>query len=295
MKIAITGASGLIGGALKTSLLQADHEVISLVRRPAHPNDVRWDALEGPPPERALEGLDAIVHLVGAPIGPKRWTARRKKDIVDSRLLGTRHLVQALCRCRHPAPVLISGSGIGYYGDRDDTLLDEESQPGIGFFPELGQAWEKEALEARRCGTRVVLLRSAPVLSREGGLLKTMEVPFRWFVGGRLGSGRQWMSWIHIEDEIGAIRHALRQENLEGPLNATAPNPVTNREFSKLLGRALGRPSIMWVPYTVLRIALGELAEEIVGSKRVLPRKLLESGYRFRYPELPGALQALLG
>lgn len=295
MKIAITGAGGLIGGTLKTSLLQAGQEVISLVRRPSQSNEVRWDALEGPPPVEALEGLDAIVHLAGTPIGPKRWTARRKEAIVQSRLLGTRHLVQALCRCRRPAPVLISASGIGFYGDRGDTPLDEESEPGTGIFPELGKNWEGEALEARRCGTRVVLLRSAPVLSREGGMLKTMEVPFRWFVGGSLGSGRQWVSWIHIEDEVGAIMHAVQEETLEGPLNASAPNPVRNREFSKSLGRAMGRPSLMWVPSFVLRIALGELAEEILGSKRVLPRRLLESGYRFRYPELPGALQSFFG
>jgi uncharacterized protein len=220
-------------------------------------------------------------------------TPRRKKAVVESRVTGTRNLVDALCRCRRPAPVLISASGVGYYGDRQDEVLDEESGPGTGFFPELGQLWEKQALAARDCGTRVVLLRTSPVLSRQGGLLKTMERPFRWFLGGPLGSGRQWMPWIHIEDHIGAIRHLLQQPGLEGPVNAAAPGIVTNKEFSKLLGQVLGRPALLRVPYLALRAVLGELANEIAASKRVIPKRLIESGYRFRYPDLPAALRAL--
>jgi uncharacterized protein len=295
MRIAITGAGGLIGGALKAALVQSGHELISLVRRPSpsDENEVRWDALEGPPPLEPLEDLDAVVHLAGAPIGPWPMTPRRKKAVVESRVTGTRNLVDALCRCRRPAPVLISASGVGYYGDRQDEVLDEESGPGTGFFPELGQLWEKQALAARDCGTRVVLLRTSPVLSRQGGLLKTMERPFRWFLGGPLGSGRQWMPWIHIEDHIGAIRHLLQQPGLEGPVNAAAPGIVTNKEFSKLLGQVLGRPALLRVPYLALRAVLGELANEIAASKRVIPKRLIESGYRFRYPDLPAALRAL--
>lgn len=302
MRVAITGATGLIGSALCRRLMEEGHEVVLLVRHPgkaqqsfATAQAVKWEATEGPPPAEVLEGVDAVVNLAGESIAAGRWTAQRKEGIRQSRVLGTRHLVQALAACRSRPHVLVSASGIGYYGDRGSEPLDEATGSGGDFLAGVCRQWEGEAQRATELGMRVALLRTGLVLSTRGGALPRMLPPFKAFVGGWLGSGRQWMSWIHIDDEVGAIRQAIDQESIQGPLNATAPNPVTNREFSRELGRVLGRPALMPVPAFILRLLMGEMAQALLlQGQRVLPRKLEASGYHFRFTELRPALQNLL-
>lgn len=302
VKIAVSGATGLIGSALCRHLIQHGHELILLVRNPTKAREqfpglesIRWEMLAGPPPEKSLEDLDAVIHLSGEPIAAGRWTAERKRSIRESRITGTRHLVDAILRTKKPPRALLNGSAIGYYGSRGDEVLIESSPPGGDFLGETCERWEGEARRAQERGVRVVLLRTALVLSTGGGALPRMLPPFRLGLGGKLGSGKQWMSWIHIEDEVGAIRYLLEDDSADGPFNLSAPQPVTNLEFTKELARVLGRPAIFPVPGWVLRLLFGEMAESVLLSgQRVLPNRLEQSGFPFQFRRLPEALEQLL-
>jgi uncharacterized protein (TIGR01777 family) len=299
LRIAVTGASGLIGRALVPLLTTGGHVVVRMGRkRPAGEGEASWDWQLGRIDADRLEGLDAVVHLAGENIGV-RWTPERKRAIRDSRSIGTRFLTETLTRLTRRPRVLISASAVGIYGDRGDEAVTEASSTEGGspdFLTEVGRAWEAATEPARAAGIRVVLPRFGVVLSPAGGALGRMLPPFRLGLGGPLGSGRQPMSWIAMDDLIGAIHHALMTDGLAGPVNATAPQPVTNREFARTLGRVLGRPAVLRVPAVALRLAFGEMADTaLLAGARVLPARLQESGYSFRYPELEGALRHLLG
>ncbi|HUV13968.1 MAG TPA: TIGR01777 family oxidoreductase [Acidobacteriota bacterium] len=302
MKIGITGASGLIGKYLCRNLEREGCGVVPFTRRRStnqietHPLSVVWDPGSGPLDPGHLDGLDAVVHLAGEPIARRRWSKRQKRLILDSRLNGTRNLVETMRLSVQPPRTLISASAVGFYGDRKSEELDENSERGEGFLADVCGEWEREALAAAELGVRVVLLRTGIVLARDGGALSKMLLPFRFYLGGPLGNGEQFMPWIHIEDEIRLISFALRESEIQGPLNATAPNPATNREFTSELCRILNRPQMPAVPEVALRVAAGEMGRALLlEGQRVFPRKSLEAGFSFRFPVLGEALQDLLG
>jgi uncharacterized protein len=292
--IAITGASGFIGSALSAALKKTGARVRPLVRPGKHGLDgIGWDPDQSTIDGKALEGVHAIVHLAGDGVADGRWTAAKKARIRESRVRGTELIARAITGLTLKPSVLLSASAIGYYGDRGDEQLDEHSSPGADFLAEVCQAWEAAAEPARAAGVRVVHPRFGIVLSPEGGALKKMRLPFKLGVGGRLGEGTQYMSWIALEDTVRALLHALDQ--LEGPVNVTAPEPVTNAEFTKALGAALHRPTIMPLPGPLARLALGEMADvALLGGARVLPRKLLGSGFHFEHPSLRAYLERAL-
>jgi len=295
--VAVTGASGLVGSALVSSLTAGGHRVIPLVRRAPRPGEsaLRWDPSSGAITPAGAAGADAIVHLAGDSIMGLRWTAEKKRRIRESRTTATRLLVHTLTRLPKPPAVLACASGIGYYGSRGDEVLTEESRPGMGFLAELAREWEAAAAAAIAQGIRVVHLRLGVVLSARGGALAKMLTPFRLGLGGTIGDGAQWMSWIALDDVIGAIGHALTTDRLRGPVNAVAPAPVTNAEFTRTLGRVLGRPTLVPLPAFAARLALGEMADELLlTSQRVVPARLQASGYAFRHPTLEGAFRAAL-
>ncbi|MBM3789643.1 MAG: TIGR01777 family protein [Acidobacteria bacterium] len=297
MIVGVTGSTGLVGSALVASLRLSGGEVRRLVRSesPGEPGSIRWNPRTGETDMAALEGLDAVVHLAGENIAGGRWTPARKRRIKDSRVLGTRHLVQALGRLANPPACLVSASAIGYYGGRGGEKLTEESGPGSGFLAEVCREWEAAAQPAADRGIRLVILRIGIVLSKSGGALATMLTPFRLGLGGRLGSGGQYMSWITLDDLVGAILHALHDGTLAGPVNAVAPSPVTNREFTGTLGRVLNRPAVLPLPGFVARLGLGEMADELLlASTRVEPDRLLRAGYVFRHSRLEPALRHIL-
>lgn len=288
MLVAVTGSSGLIGKALVTSLRRDGHEVRRVVRdEPASPDEVRADAA-------GLAEVDAVVHLAGEPIASKRWTAEQKRRIRGSRVEGTRALVDVLVGLDARPRVLLSGSAVGFYGDGGEAELDESAPPGSGFLAEVVAAWEAAAAPAAPAGIRTVFLRTGIVLSPDGGALGPQLPLFKLGLGGPIGGGRPWWPWITIDDEVGAIRHLLTAD-LEGPVNLCAPNPARQRDVAKALGAALHRPAVLPVPKLGPRLLLGkELADSLLGdSLRVVPRRLLESGYEFRHPELGPALAAL--
>ncbi|HEU5303174.1 MAG TPA: TIGR01777 family oxidoreductase [Gemmatimonadales bacterium] len=293
----MTGAHGLIGSALARRLKSAGHRVTPLVRRPARAGEISWDPATRRLEPGQLEGVDAVIHLAGENVGA-RWTAARKSRIRNSRIVGTRVLSEALGRARRPPAVLISASGIGIYGNRGDETLTENSPLGdrrTDFLAAVGQEWEAAAEPARAAGLRVVHPRFGVVLSPEGGALSKMLVPFRLGLGGRLGRGLQWMSWISIDDAVGAIVHTLLTESFSGPVNVVGPEPVQNRDFTAVLGRVLSRPAPFAVPAAALRLVFGEMADAtLLASTRVLPKRLLASGYRFEYPDLETALGHVL-
>lgn len=292
--LAITGASGLLGTALRQALAPAGTRVTALVRRPAGPGEVRWDPT-APADLSGLGGVDAVVHLAGQSIAGRRWTASQKRAILESRREGTRYLVQSLLRLPSPPRILVSASAVGIYGNRSDETLTEASSTGRGFLAEVGRAWEGATQAAGAAGIRTVNLRFGIVLTPLGGALRQMLLPFRLGLGARLGSGRQWMSWIALDDAIGALRHALASDDLAGPVNATAPNPVTNAEFTGALARAVHRPALVGVPAPLLRLLLGELAgEALLAGQRVLPARLTAAGHVFKFPALADALSHLL-
>jgi uncharacterized protein len=295
MKVVVSGATGLIGTALRESLVADGHQVLALTRREKLPplETITWDVSNGRFDASALEGIDAVVHLAGEPIA-QRWNEVRKRAIVDSRIKSTRLLVEALKSLGKRPRVFVCASAIGFYGDRGDEELVETSPPGNGFLPETCQAWEHAAMEAMGLGLRTVVLRTGIVLSTRGGALGKMLPPFRLGAGGPVGSGEQWMSWIHIDDHIGALRFILDKDDLMAAVNATAPSPVRNRDFGRALGRALSRPAFMPAPAFALKLAFGEMASILLEGQRVLPKKLLDNGYRFRFPELGPALKDLL-
>jgi uncharacterized protein len=291
----VSGASGLIGSALVPALAADGHLVRRLTRAtPSREAEYRWDPTRGEIDARALEGLDAAVHLAGESVAG-RWTAAKRDRILRSRVEGTRTLSEALAGLEPRPAVLVCASAIGLYGDRGDEELTEGSAPGTGFLADVVKAWEAASRPAEGGGIRVVRLRFGIVLSPAGGALGRMLTPFRLGLGGRLGSGRQWTSWISIGDVVGSIRHALATQELAGAANAVAPNPVRNADLAKTLGRVLGRPALVPVPRAAMRIALGEFAQDVLASARVVPRRLLETGYGFRDPELEQALRGVLG
>ncbi|HEX3901553.1 MAG TPA: TIGR01777 family oxidoreductase [Polyangia bacterium] len=300
--VAITGATGLIGTALAASCARDGIRVAALVRDTARgaerlPSATlhAWDATSGPPPDAAFEGVDVVVNLIGESISSGRWSEARKKRLRDSRVVATRALVDVLRGLPVRPRLLISASGVGFYGDRGTEILTEASGVGQGFAAELSRDWEAEAMKATEIGLRVVLLRSGLVLAKEGGILRKILPPFRIGLGGKIGSGTQWMPWIHLDDEIGLIRHAMEHEAVEGPLNLVAPEPVTNGEFVRALGEALGRPTALTAPAFALRLAFGAMTDELLlASQRAMPVRTLETGYTFRHPLLREALGELV-
>ncbi len=300
MKVAVTGATGLVGSALVPFLLGGGHEVVSLRRvsanRGADGDAPSWDPETGALSAGVLDGLDAVVHLAGENIAGGRWTVARKAGIRDSRVDGTRRLAQALAASPRPPQTLIVASAIGFYGDRGDEELDESSPLGDGFLPEVCQAWEAAAAPAREAGIRVVHLRIGIVLTAAGGALGQMLFPFRMGVGGVIGTGRQYMSWVALDDVLGGVLHALRADDLAGAINMVAPQPVTNAQFTKTLGRVLRRPTILPLPAFGARLAFGEMADALLlASTRVNPTRLQEGGFEFGFPDLEEALRHVLG
>jgi uncharacterized protein (TIGR01777 family) len=295
-RVLVTGASGLIGSALVPALEAGGASVLRLGRGAGpEPWRLTWNPDAGSIPRASLEGLDAVVHLAGESLAAGRWSPARKARLLGSRVGGTRLLCETLAALERPPRVMVSASATGFYGDRGSEVLNEESPPGSGFLAGLARAWEESTTVAEARGVRVVRLRIAPVLAPRGGMLAPLRLPFRLGLGGPLGSGRQWLSWIALDDLVAAIRHLLGHDAVRGAVNAAAPGAVTHREFARNLGRVLGRPAFMRVPAVVLRIILGEMADEaLLASTRVEPRRLLESGFTFRYPELEPALRHVL-
>jgi len=294
VKVLVSGSSGLIGSALLPALKASGYEVVCLGRGQSGNGRIGWDPARPLAPE-SVSGFDAVIHLAGESIA-SRWTESKKKAIRDSRVLGTRHLAEALARAASPPRVLISASAIGFYGDRDDEILREDSASGgRGFLPEVCREWEAAADPAVQAGIRTAFLRTGIVLSAEGGALKQMLPPFRMGLGGKIGTGRQWMSWIDLRDEIGTIRHILMNESLRGPVNSVSPHPVTNAEFTKTLASVLSRPAIFPMPAFVARLVFGQMGDELLlGSQRVAPAKLSATEYVFQKPDLRGALESIL-
>ncbi|WP_190019252.1 TIGR01777 family oxidoreductase [Streptomyces lucensis] len=292
-RIVVAGASGLIGSALVRSLTADGHEVVRLVRRaPRGRDEVRWDPERGSVDAAGLVGCDAVVNLAGAGIGDRRWTPEYKRLIRDSRVLGTATLAEAVAALPRPPRVFVNGSAIGFYGDTGDRVVDESAPPGDGFLPRLCVEWEDAAAPAREAGVRTVFPRTGLVVARGGGAWGRLFPLFRAGLGGRLGDGRQYWSYIALHDEVAAIRHLIDDEALSGPVNLTAPQPLTNREITEAMARVLHRPALLPVPAPVLRAALGELAGDVLGSQRVVPRRLSESGFRFAFAGIDEAIRA---
>lgn len=297
MNVLVTGSTGMVGSALCSYLVAKGHTVTRVIRPGSSVTGktVSWNPDAGQIDVPALEGHDAAVHLAGESIAAGRWNAEKKARIKDSRTKSTRLLGEALAKLQRPPRTLVSASAVGYYGSRGDEVLTEQSSSGAGFLAEVCREWEAATQPALDKGIRVVLLRFGAILSKKGGALARMLLPFRMGVGGRIGDGRQYMSWIALDDAVGAIHHALATEALRGPTNAVAPQPVTNLEFTKTLGRTLGRPTIFPMPAFAARLAFGELADELLlSSQRVQPARLLDCKYSFRFPDLATALQHII-
>ena len=297
MRIVVAGGSGFLGSALVRTWRNDGHEVKVLTRRPRADDDVRWEPeTDGGTWTTALEHAGAIVNLAGEGIADTQWTAARKAAILGSRITSTRALANAIRRCANPPRVFLSASGVGFYGIHDDELLTEESAAGSDFLAAVCQEWERETTAAAGVA-RIVLLRTGLALARHGGALPRMALPFRWFVGGRLGSGRQFVPWIHLDDWVELVRWALSNSAVSGPLNLVAPNPVTNAEFTRALSHAMGRPALFPVPAFALRTLLGaEMADALLlGGQRAVPAKAQQLGYRFRFATAEAALQNVFG
>ncbi len=301
MKVVIAGGSGFVGRAVVSRILAEKHEAVVLSRQPSvgtfpgerQPSVVQWDGVSLGPWCDALEGVDALINLCGAGIAAQRWTGAYKKVLRETRLSPTRVLARAISSCRNPPRVWVNSSAVGFYGDVADAKLNDSSARGQGFLADLCQDWETAAQNVSRKDVRVVLLRMGVVLGH-GGALEKFILPFKLFVGGPLGSGRQWLSWITREDLASALLFIISNENLRGPLNAVAPQPVTMKDFCRLLGSSLHRPSWARCPAFIVRMVLGEMADVMLFSQRVLPKKLINAGFRFQYPALDGALKAAL-
>jgi uncharacterized protein len=302
MRIVITGGSGLIGRAVARELGGAGYEVVLLTRNtskvgPLPPNTraVQWDGRTAEGWGKLLDADTGILHLAGDPVAEGRWTEEKKRRIRDSRVQTGQAVLAAIRQAKSRPKLLLQGSAVGYYGDGGDQVLTESSPPGDDFLARVCVEWEAATAEVSGLGVRRPVLRTGIVLSREGGALPKMILPFRFLAGGPLGGGRQWLPWIHFADEVGAIRFLIEHEEADGPFNLTAPEPVTNRDFSHALGRALSRPSFAPAPGFALRLLLGEMADALLHGQRAVPRRLLDLGYAFRYPEVSTALRSLLG
>lgn len=293
MKVLITGASGLVGTALQLSFAEKGYEMLLASRsEPKAANEIQW-TVEGrfAEPER-LEGIDAVVHLAGESVSGLRWTDEKKKAIRDSRVMGTRSIVEALSKLNLRPKVLVSASAIGFYGERGDEEMTETSPPGDNFLAGVCKEWETESRRAEDAGIRTVLLRTGIVLSKDGGALSTMLLPFKMGVGGVVGSGRQWMSWISLVDEVAIINYCIENESIRGAVNAVAPNPVTNAEFTKTLGEVLYRPTFLPLPEFAVSMIFGEMGDALLlASTKVLPKRLEDAGFEFKYPNLKEAIE----
>ncbi|MGI9178598.1 MAG: TIGR01777 family oxidoreductase [Pirellulales bacterium] len=299
MTALVTGGTGFVGPRL---LRMLDQPTV-VTRNPDRARQsighlagriIRWDPREGPPPAEAFEGVDAVFHLAGESVAEGRWTAAQKAKIRDSRVIGTRHLVQGIVQAARKPAVLVSASAVGYYGDRGDEELTESAAPAHDFLADVCIDWEKEALAAGEAGVRVVTARTGIVLGSGGGALAKMLTPFKLGAGGPLGSGRQWMPWVHVSDLARLYMHAAETASIRGPMNAVAPNPVRNSEFTKALGRQLHRPAFMPAPYLGLRLVFGEFAKVLFASQRVIPKVATDTGFVFQYPDLAAALREIL-
>ena len=299
MKTLVTGGTGMVGPRL---LRMLDQPVI-LSRNPERAREkvghlagriIRWDPMAGPPPAEAFAGVEAVFHLAGESVAEGRWTAAQKARIRDSRVVGTRNLVQGIAQVSDRPRVLVSASAVGYYGDRGEEELTESASPGRDFLADVCVAWEKEALAAEKLGVRVVTERTGIVLGAGGGALAKMLTPFKLGAGGPLGNGRQWMPWVHVSDLARLYLHAAEHESIRGPMNAVAPHPVRNSEFTKALGRQLRRPAFMPAPYLGLRLLFGEFAQVLFASQRVVPQVAIDTGFTFQYPDIAAALKEIL-
>ncbi|HEX7402314.1 MAG TPA: TIGR01777 family oxidoreductase [candidate division Zixibacteria bacterium] len=300
MRVIITGATGFIGRALAEELAQSDYEIVALSRNPQIKSElnkisyIEWDAKNPNGWTDYVDGAYAVVNLTGENISAGRWTRKRKEDILHSRLNAGKAIIQAVKQVNRKPKVIVQASAIGYYGSRGDEALDESSSPGTGYLPEVAQKWEISTQEVETLGVRHVIIRTGIVLGKDGGALPRLIQPFRFFVGGPLGSGKQWFSWIHLEDEIKAIRFLMENENLNGAFNLTAPSPLMMKDFCKILGRVMHRPCWLKVPGFMLRLIMGEMAEALlITGQRVQPKRLLETGYQFLYPEAELALSQI--
>ncbi len=296
MRIIVSGSHGLVGKALIKALEADGHEIYRLVRHaPNSEKEIEWSPDRYSIAISRIEGFDAVYHLAGESIASGRWNDEKKRKIRESRTKGTKLLADALANLSAPPKTLISASATGYYGDRGDELLTETSPPGKGFLADVCTEWEQATEHARAKGVRVVNTRFGIILDKEGGALAKMLTPFRMGIGGRIGDGKQWMSWIALDDVIGALKFALNDESMNSPVNFVAPNPVTNAEFTGTLGKVLSRPTLFPIPEFGVRLAFGEMADALLlSSQRVEPAILKQSGFKFRYPDLHGALQAVL-
>ena len=295
MKVLVAGSSGLIGTALTYRLMDDGNDVLRLVRRaPVSDDEVQWNPADGSIDAAALAGVDAVVHLGGASIAGKRWNAEYKREIRDSRIDSTRLLSETIARLTPKPAVFVCASALGYYGDRGDEILTENSPKGDGFLADITAEWEDATAPASDAGIRVCNMRIGVVLSETGELPGSMVKPFKMGLGGKLGSGKQYMSWIHLDDVVGAFAHALNAPSLSGAVNLSAPNPVTNREFTKALARAVSRPALFPVPGFALRIAMGEMAQFVLASARLYPLRITQSGFKFKWEDIESALRDTL-
>ena len=293
MKVLITGATGLIGTALQQSFSEKGYEMLLASRkeREGHEN-IQWDVETGFSEPEKLEGIDAVVHLAGESVSGFRWTDEKKKAIRDSRVLGTRNVVDTISKLKKKPKVLIAASAIGFYGERGDEELTESSAAGDTFLAEVSKAWEAESRRAEDAGIRTVLLRTGIVLSKNGGALGSMMLPFKLGLGGVVGSGNQWMSWISIDDHVAVIEYAIENETLRGAVNATSPNSVTNKDFTKTMGEVLSRPTFLPLPEFAVSMIFGEMGDELLlTSTRVVPKRLEGAGFEFKYPDLKSAIE----
>ena len=296
MKVLIAGASGLIGSALIPSLEREGAEVTRLVRSPAGTGEIEWHPNNDQIDATRLEGFDALINLAGENIAAGRWTDETKRKIRNSRVNGTHLLSEALAKLKQKPNVFLCASATGIYGDRDDETLDEQSDSGGGFLAGVCREWEKATEPAVAAGVRTVFLRFGPILAREGGMLSKLLTPFKMGMGGKVGSGKQYISWVAIDDVIAAMKLALKDESFRGPLNIVSPHPVTNEVFTKTLGHVLSRPTALAMPAFAVRLAFGEMADEmLLASQRVIPKRLNDAGFEFEYPELEGAFRRYLG
>lgn len=293
MKVLITGASGLVGTELQKSFAAKGYDMLLASRKePKDDKHIQWSIEEGFAEPEKLEGIDAVVHLAGENVNGLRWTDEKKKAIRDSRVLGTRNVVDAISKLKGKPKVFVASSAIGFYGERGDEEVTESSAAGDNFLAGVSKEWESESRRAEDAGIRTVLLRTGIVLSKDGGALGTMLTPFKLGVGGVVGSGKQWMSWISMEDEIAIINYVIENENIRGAVNAVSPNPVTNQEFTKTLGEVLYRPTFLPLPEFAVSMVFGEMGDALLlASTKVIPKRLLDAGFEFKYPDLKPAIE----